>query len=86
MRTRASEIIKKKVKIGEVVTSRGKNYSVAQLLDIQPRILSQAIIRGKKGKFIGFEKPDISVYLIHCGKVLKQTARHIGQNYQQTSA
>jgi len=74
-------IISKQVKIGEIVTSGGKLFFVCCILGDNGKVFSPDA-SGKKGKLLGFKKPEISINRIHHGKVLKNTNLYIGLNYE----
>ena len=75
-----SAIITKELQKGSYIIHKGKLFTVASLITYQ--YIRCDIITGRKA---GFTKPEITVYRVHCGKILKRTNKYIGLNYKVAS-
>ena len=78
-------IIQKKVRVDQLITHKGKEYSIASLVtDQRERRSSETDGKGKriKGRLLGYEKPQITVHRIHFGKVLTSSNKYIGTDYK----
>lgn len=60
-----------------------REYAVASTLTAQVERREVNYYEGKrvKGKILGYEKPEITVYRIHHGKVLTSSNEYIGREY-----
>jgi hypothetical protein len=69
------ELIQKKIKDRSYVYIKGKKYIIARILSSQSRLVID-------GRFYGYVKPEITVYRIHNGTILENTAVYVGTNYE----
>jgi hypothetical protein len=87
MNITAIPYIKKRITNNQIVRHNGKEYAVANIISDQRVILSESngdYGSRRKGHPVGYAKPDITVYLIHLGKVLTRSSHYIGLNYTIT--
>lgn len=71
-----SPTIPKRLKGESLVLHKGRMYAVATINTQQ--LARTDILTGKSGSFT---KPEITVYRIHCGKILRSSSSYIGLNY-----
>ena len=77
-------MLKTKLRLGDEVIVEGRQVSICEILSDQLRRYDKVPNSTggvKRGKFIGFLKPEISVHKIHFGTVLKNTSKFIGFKY-----
>jgi len=80
-----ASLLQRRLDIGEQVLVNGQLKVIASLMSVQKAIKSQTKdVREKKADpvFQGYEKPEITVYGLHHGKVLINTQKNIGTNYK----
>ncbi len=60
-----------------------REYAVSSTLTAQVERRSVTYFEGKrlKGKILGYEKPEITVFRIHHGNVLTSSNQYIGREY-----
>ena len=69
------ELIHEKIKDRSYVYINGKRHIIARILSSQSRLVID-------GRFYGYAKPEITVYRIHNGTILTNTAVYAGTNYE----
>jgi len=77
-------LIKTRYKIGDTINSGGKCGVIASFLTEQTAIHEKKTGKSGrtiKGKRIGYEKPEITIYRLHCGKILKSSNKYVGLDY-----
>jgi len=73
-------IINEQIKESVLIQHNNKQYSVCLVIGDNQKIFSVKTEAEPK-KFLGFNKPEISVNRIHHGKVLINTPIYIGLDY-----
>jgi len=76
--------MKSKLRLGDSVIVDGRDAKISEILVDQLKRyekIPNGVGAMKRGKLIGFLKPEISVHWIHRGKVLTNTSKFIGFKY-----
>ena len=81
-------LLQKRVKPMEIVVHNDREYAISSCITDQRErrsIEHDENGKRKKGKLLGYEKPEITVYRIHCSKILTNSDKYIGEDYEPIS-